>query len=125
MRIPKSFMLSGHTIRVFLEKVDDDELGYFLGSEHKIGLDEGAEGPRLGEAFWHEVFEAINDFYELDLPHPKIQLLGMAIYQVLTSAKFEGTKFTWNFEKYSVWEFMQHEIEEIKRLESEEEKKEG
>ncbi len=86
----QSIRLGGHTIPV--EQVDtvpgdDDEhvFGHYDPKTMSIQIRKDLSPSMAGEVFWHEVVEAINDMYELQLKHPKIQTLGVALHQVFLS----------------------------------------
>jgi len=48
-----------------------------------IALEDCLDHPRSVENLMHELVEAINDLWDLRLPHWKIQVLGMALGQAL------------------------------------------
>ncbi len=88
--LPSSVSLGGHTIpigRVDTVPGDDDEHVFGLYDEKTMSIQirKDLSPSMAGEVFWHEVVEAINDMYELRLPHPKIQTLGVALHQVFQS----------------------------------------
>ncbi len=87
---PAAISLGGHIIPIIrVDEVpgEDDEHVFGLYDEKTmtIQIRKDLTPTMAGEVFWHEIIEAINDMYELKLPHPKIQTLGVALHQVVQS----------------------------------------
>ena len=82
MKIPKTIHLAGHKIPVHIDAgVDSDAVGQYHAAHNQIGIRSGIPQSAMEEVLFHEVVEAINHIYELNLPHAKIQTLGAALHQ--------------------------------------------
>ena len=55
----------------------------------ELRIDPSAPEGKKTEILLHEIVEAINGYYELDLPHDKITVLAFALHQVLADNKIE------------------------------------
>jgi len=106
--IPDSFHVGQNKIPMLVyrdvlplqRKVDDGTLalGGYDPVTDRIELLAQEEAPhRIYETLVHEMIEAINFKYELNLEHPQIKTLGVALHQGLCSGKFgfgeDGTVF--------------------------------
>ena len=49
----------------------------------EIGILGGIPATRTGEVFLHEIIEALDSIYALDMPHNTIQVLAVGLFQVL------------------------------------------
>ena len=93
MIIPKTFQIGGHTITVIngeekYELRSNQRYGEFNSTKHEIRIGDILPTQRE-ETYVHEVIEAISGIYNLDIPHPVINQLGIALHQALTSGKGE------------------------------------
>lgn len=84
MKLPKQVEIGGHLIKV--TEVTGlasrhGECGSFQLSSLTIEIDKGLPDTLKEETLWHEIVEAINAIYELELPHRSIQILGVGIHQ--------------------------------------------
>lgn len=50
---------------------------------YQVQLQSGMTVESTGEVFLHELIEMVNDLYDLNLSHNKIQTIGMALAQAL------------------------------------------
>lgn len=66
---------------------DHSALGRCCGNNTTIELDSELKDSVKEKTLIHEIIEAINFEYELDLEHPKISILASAFYQVLVDNK--------------------------------------
>ena len=88
MKLPKTITVGPHeyTVRSL------EHLGDNFGECHYESLEiliSAQSAPSVQEeTLWHEVVEAMNHTYEMNLPHRTIQVLGAAFYQALKSAKY-------------------------------------
>lgn len=64
-----------------------DRFGEFSSMEQKISIDASLPQSKKEETLLHEIMEALNNCYELELEHEKITILGFALYQVLKDNK--------------------------------------
>lgn len=85
MSIPKQVIIGGHVISV--REVPNltgrhGECGSFQLTSLAIEIDDKLPASLKEETLMHEVIEAINAIYELELPHRSIQILGVALHQV-------------------------------------------
>ena len=62
--------------------VDREHGGEYSPRELKISLDSSLR-KRHGEILMHEIIEAINDIYNLNIEHEDMVVLGIALYQLL------------------------------------------
>jgi hypothetical protein len=89
MKLPKHINLGGHEIRIEpqpgLAKLG--ECGHFEMGSLIIRIDTDMPETLVQETLLHEIVEAINALYELELAHRTIQILGTALHQALASEK--------------------------------------
>lgn len=88
--IPDSLKIGGLTIKV--EQVNNlasnrDKFGEFSFIEQKITIDGSLPEDKKEETLLHEIIEALNGYYSLNLEHDKISVLGFALHQVLKENK--------------------------------------
>lgn len=85
MKVPKSIRVAGFDYKI--KVVDTDGLSGDYGQcrhdEKEMVLDNIKHHDSLMSHLLHEVIEAINNVYDLDLEHHKIELLETALFQVL------------------------------------------
>lgn len=62
---------------------DHNALGRCCGNSGNIDIDSDLEDKIKDKVFIHEVIEALNFEYELNLEHNKISILAMSLHQVL------------------------------------------
>lgn len=79
--------IAGYEVQVFLDKnlvPNEARLGEYSPFEQKITIAEGLTKQQMTETFIHEVLEAANDIYELDLDHDtQLCKLSVIIHQLL------------------------------------------
>lgn len=84
--IPRQVQIAGHRIPIRSADCSDDEAaGLFHSKRMEILLDPNQTQSQFESTFIHELIEAINHIYALEIPHPVIQTLGEALHQALTS----------------------------------------
>lgn len=83
--IPKTVEIGPHEISVSVTTID--EAGEFSPAELSIRINENLKPSVQLEVFAHEVAEAANWCYELNLPHRTIQILGAVYSQAIKSAR--------------------------------------
>lgn len=66
---------------------DHDALGRCCGNSASIEIDMEIGKNVTDKVLLHEIIEAINFEYELNLEHPKISILASTLYQVLIDNK--------------------------------------
>lgn len=78
---PKSVKLGPHTVPIrYVPHVEyGTAYGCFDPATLNISIDETIEGALLVETIIHEIIEAVNFLFELNLKHNKIQTLGLLI----------------------------------------------
>ncbi len=82
--IPEKFQLGSFDIHVKMVSADEIlTVGEYRGYSQTIRIDREMNENLLQGVFVHELIEAINDTYELGLEHPKIQVLSMALAQII------------------------------------------
>jgi hypothetical protein len=64
-----------------------DRFGEFSAMEQRVSIDISLPQGKKEETLMHEIIEALNSYYELELEHDKITTLGFALYQVLKDNK--------------------------------------
>lgn len=64
-----------------------DRFGEFSFIEQKITIDESLPQDKKEETLLHEIIEALNGYYSLNLEHRTISVLGFGLYQVLKENK--------------------------------------
>ena len=93
MNIPKYLKIGGKQITVKFVPVGDlgSALARWEPTTYTIKIENNPKWPRekTEEAFLHEIIEAVDSFYELDLPHIKINLLGEVLYQIFKDNQLE------------------------------------
>jgi hypothetical protein len=89
VKLPKHISLGGHQIKVEpqpgLSKLG--ECGHFEMGTLTIRIDTDMPETLVQETLLHEIVEAINALYELELAHRTIQILGTALHQALSKEK--------------------------------------
>ena len=87
MKIPNSLKIGGHTYQVILRNREKEDGNSNLGScnnhLHKIWLDTEVSNTLQEETFLHEIIEALNYNYQLEMSHQTITILTTIFYQVL------------------------------------------
>lgn len=82
-KIPNKISISGYIIPVKMYKfIDKNSVGFFVASQMEIHIDEDRPKSRCYSIFLHEVMEAVNYIYDLDLDHHKILLLEAALFNL-------------------------------------------
>lgn len=88
MNIPKKIKIAGYEYDVIVEENRASERGAnspasIVMTHQKMWIDGSQSKEQQESCLIHEVIEAINYHYELELPHRSITVLETAIYQVL------------------------------------------
>jgi len=86
MKIPKTIKIGGHNFEVIIDNRNrggSNDIGSCCHTEGKIYLEENVNQSTKESTLFHEIIEAINYIYELDLDHNKITVLEATLYQVL------------------------------------------
>ena len=89
MHIPDKIKVGPYEVKVEIIDniaIDREHRGEYFPRELKISLDSALK-KRHGEIFMHEVMEAINDIYNLNIDRDDMMVLGMALYQMLKENK--------------------------------------
>lgn len=92
MRIPDKIKIGSHEYTVLRES---SMKGHSIGScspwELTIRLvdDNGAKESRIAEALLHEIIEAIDENYNLHLPHDKLTVLSELLFNTLRNNKLD------------------------------------
>lgn len=87
IEIPDYLQIGGHSISVEITDGvwEHEASGLYFPATKEIKIEERIDREAQEEVFIHEVIEAINSIYDLGVPHPVIQTLGIAIHQALVS----------------------------------------
>lgn len=86
MNIPSKIKIGGFIIKVKEAKdllVERDHLGEYHPKYQVIYIDEDHTDQQKEETFIHELFEAIDSIYNIQLNHDKLTLLATVFHQVL------------------------------------------
>lgn len=95
MNYPDQVQMGAHDIKVhihdkFIFGTTDGKhiVGKYVGRDHELHVvDDGAHKELSGETFVHELIEAANSIYQLNMDHRVIATLGVGLYQALSSGK--------------------------------------
>ena len=88
--IPNNIKIGGLTIKVEERNnlaSNRDKFGEFSFMEQKIIIDESLPQDKKEETLLHEIIEALNGYYSLNLEHDVITTLGFGLHQVLKDNK--------------------------------------
>lgn len=90
MTIPNQVKLGGLILKV--ELVDNlasnrDRFGEFSPLEQVIRIDRILPEDKREETLLHEIIEALNCYYYLDMPHHAIQALSVGLHQAIKDNK--------------------------------------
>lgn len=86
MIIPSKVKIGSHTYTILRESsMRGSGIGSCSPWELTIRVidDNGAKESRIAEALLHEIIEAIDSHYNLNLPHDKLTVLGELLFGVL------------------------------------------
>jgi len=91
MRIPSSVTIGVHRFKV-REGTEDEttahgRMGFFDCKKGEIVIAPGFPKPAQFETYIHELVEAVNWVYDLNLPHPTIQDLAIGMANAYVSGK--------------------------------------
>jgi len=89
VKVPDKIKIGPYEVKIEIVKnraLDRDHAGEYFTRELKIDLDESYK-ERHGEILMHEIIEAINDLYNLNIEHHDMMVLGVALYQMLKENK--------------------------------------
>jgi len=92
MQIPDQIMISEHLIKVFRKHDGEfNKSGEWNGwfKEIRVNNDSGKPESTQAEVFMHEIFEAINDVFDLGLDHKTITLLSELVFQTIRRNKLD------------------------------------
>lgn len=84
--IPKILTIGPFEIKVLKKKdliLERNSFGEYHPKLQEIWIDEGNNDQQEYETFIHEVVEAVNGIFNLQLEHDKIQVLSIGIAQAL------------------------------------------
>lgn len=93
MKIPKSIQIGPLTINVvYVDNLiaERDCWGEFSDKEQEIRIQSGLSVERTRETFFHEMTEAINSMYNMQLKHDHIQIFGLSLAQALGLDSFNN-----------------------------------
>ncbi|MFP4017190.1 MAG: hypothetical protein ACLFUI_09175 [Halanaerobiales bacterium] len=90
--MPKELKLGGFNWKI--EEVEHlmierNNIGEMEPRTHVIRLDKAASEQQKEETLLHEIIEAINYMYCMDLDHHQIELLGVTLHQALKDNKLQ------------------------------------
>ncbi len=85
-QLPVELKIAGHIWQVGLlhpsiKKMQQAD-GLCDPENHEIAVVDGMPASRTVEVLIHEIIEALDATYALEMPHPTIQTLGVGIFQV-------------------------------------------
>jgi hypothetical protein len=85
--LPETVKICGHIWKVGLLHPSVKRLQQHDGlcdpESHEIGILGGMPDTRTGEVFLHEIIEALDSLFALDMPHNTVQVLAVGLFQVL------------------------------------------
>lgn len=84
--IPDKIKIAGYeiTIKIINKLIEKREhLGEYSPMEQEISIDINNTKQQRFETFIHEIFEAIMSVYGIKLEHDKLNLLAVALHQVI------------------------------------------
>ena len=91
MKLLKEVKIGGHRYKVIFKDLDKNEAsnncGYCRTTDNEIYINSSMSQEQQESTLLHEIIEAINFNYQLDLEHNKIQTLEATLYQVLKDNK--------------------------------------
>lgn len=91
MKIPKSIKIGGQNYKVIIKDLDKSEAqnncGYCRATDNEIYINTSISQEQQESTLLHEILEALNFNYQLELEHNKIQTLEATLYQVLKDNK--------------------------------------
>lgn len=92
MKIPKTVKIGGLNYTVELTdieqgKAQSDSIGLHHARFTKIIIDNRLSSDKQESIFLHEILEALNLMYSLELEHKTIDILEAGLYQVLKDNK--------------------------------------
>ena len=86
MNIPDKIKIGGFNIKVQKKDrlgIDHNKFGDYNGNLLLIRLCSDNCKEQDNETLIHEIFEAVNGKYELELPHQTITILGAVFHQII------------------------------------------
>lgn len=90
--IPKLLKIGGLTVVVEQSRMlasSRDKFGEYSFMEQKITIDQFLSDDKKAATLLHEILEALNGYFELDISHAKLTVLGFALYQVLSDNELQ------------------------------------
>ena len=94
MKLPKKLRIAGHDVEVV--EIDllnnSNNTGQFLPQSDRIEIDKTVSKDVKRSTLMHEIIEAINHYYVLNLKHEKILVLETAFFEFMKSNK----EIKWN-----------------------------
>lgn len=86
MKIPENIKIGGFNCPIIYKKLDEKR-GEYEPELKVIHLDTRNKKQIMESTFIHECIEAINEIYQLNLPHKSIDILEAGIYQIFKDNK--------------------------------------
>lgn len=86
MGLPEKIKIGGFIINV--EEIENlivkrNNLGEYSPTTNKISIDKSVTEQQKEETLLHEIMEAINCIYDIDLNHHQISIIATVLHQVL------------------------------------------
>ncbi len=86
MRVPEKIKIAGYQVAV--REVpnmahDRDHVGEYFPRTQEIQIEVAATEQQKEEVLLHEILEAIKTLFDLEIPHPALNTLGVVLHQVL------------------------------------------
>lgn len=84
--------IGGYTINAYLKEkivIKRNNLGEYHQDTQKIYIEKASTLQQKRESFIHEIIEAINSIYNLEIDHGKLTLLSTVLHQVFTDNEIE------------------------------------
>jgi len=86
MKIPSILKIGGYDVKIDYDN-STIQFGQFDPQKLSITLFSLNSSQNMSSTLIHEIIEALNYIYELDLPHDKITVLANGMFQVLKDNK--------------------------------------
>ena len=92
MTLPESIIINGVEIKIFHLKHlmrDYGRFGEYSSCEMCINIDDDLTDQKKELVFCHEMIEAIDDIYSLNMDHAFIQPIAVAIHDIIKNKRIE------------------------------------
>jgi len=91
MKIPNVLLIGAHEIKISKQKGIEElgAKGNYNGYKMEINIDDSMNESIEAETFMHETIEVLNDLYDLDLDHWKIQILSESLFTAIRLNKLD------------------------------------